>query len=220
MDNDNKNIEAKNRFITGIVGMIPAGLVAGPVGIVASLLFGAIGANISEKKRNQTKYNNMKYVPSEKRYYYQKCEEKEIDNAKINGDKYALMTDEECLDYLKKIREEYPMELEGSSFEIDSKYKGCTVGNYGNKEVKIIIGYDENNKPIYKKCNYEVKGKYNQKVVEILDKAKNSGLSIKWIKVNSQTYYHERNVVLYYYKVIDDRFEYKCWLAPFDFENN
>ena len=218
-EDKNKNIEAENRFTFGVFGMIPAWLVAGPVGIVGSLIAGIAGANASNKKKKRAKYNSMRYIPTEKRRYNKQCETNKLEELRKVGNKYALMTNKECHAYFEKIREEYPMEAEGISYS-NPEYLGCYVGDSGHKTAKIIIGYDNNNKPKYDERDFEVIGKFNQEIVELLEKAKKDGLNIKWIKINTQLHPNSYKKTLYYYKVESDWYIYSWWFAPFDYINS
>lgn len=168
------NIEAQNRLTGGILGMIPATLVGGPIGAIASFFAGILGANQSINKANKN-YNPYKRTA----YEIANDEFEAYKERKRNGDKFANMERHECDRYFANFRKDHSVIDEIYGFNLITGSAPTTLGCYE------ILGQMEkdSHRDICTKVLIE------NDIIRMLEEAIEKGEKVGWYKYEHRKYF-------------------------------
>ena len=175
-----KNIDARNKFVTGLLCAIPSALIGGVGGAIASIGLGTYEAYQSKAKQRYAESDECK------RKYYSgydinkaRCDALQQRRLlKQNGEKYACMTETECKAYLAKIRENYPMLISCDDLRCPVFDSETYVNVYNTKNTYVFD--EEGNKNDY---SFVCHGMLCQDLVRRLDEAIEDGRRIELIEV-------------------------------------
>lgn len=178
------NSQAKDRLGLGIIGMIPAALVGGVGGAIMSLVAGIFGAHASVKKAQ-----GKPELPNEIEKIVSTNDEvnKRHSALKEQGEKYACMSNEECLRYFEEYRKKYPMTISGDY--IFEPHYAISYPTGISKIAKAIIDGKED-----KLCT---SGIIYQDLVRKMEEARQNGYDSCWIRLYYMEYGKMKEFYLY-----------------------